>query len=169
MRYNPLELCEINSKYESKLPQNLKSELGRVELLKTTAWRCTIRQLRDKRKRCTQKQKRGKRAGLLAKLKADNNRLVIPSFLLANVRALDNKMDLLRLRINVYKEMRNCCMLLQTETWLNNNVPDSALQISGMLLHQGRLGEVDFACISTKDGALTVPLLELIALKLLNI
>lgn len=79
MRYNPLELCKINSKYGAKLSQNLKSELGRMGLLRTTAWQCNIRLLRGKRKRCARKQKRGKRAGLLAKLKANNNRLVIPS------------------------------------------------------------------------------------------
>lgn len=72
----------------------------------------------------------------MAKLKANNNRLVIPSLFLANVRVLDNKMYLLRLRMNVYKEMGNCCVLLLTETWLNGNVPDSALQISSMLLHR---------------------------------
>ncbi|XP_068604292.1 sorting nexin-7 [Brachionichthys hirsutus] len=43
-------------------------------------------------------------------------------------------MDLLRLRLNTYREMRDCCVLLLTETWLNNSVPDSAVQIDGLLL-----------------------------------
>lgn len=97
VRYSPIDLCEINSGYESKLTLNLKSELGRMKLLRTVAWRCNIRRLRGRRKWCAQKQKRGKRASLQAKLKANNNRLVIPSLFLANVQVLDNKMDILRL------------------------------------------------------------------------
>ncbi|KAF4082123.1 hypothetical protein AMELA_G00148020 [Ameiurus melas] len=55
------------------------SELGRMKLLRTVAWCGTIRRLRGRRKRCARKKKRGKRAGLQAKLKANNNRLVVPS------------------------------------------------------------------------------------------
>lgn len=35
-----------------------------------------------------------------------------------------------------YKEMRKCCALLLTETWLNNNMPDAAYQIEGLLFFQ---------------------------------
>lgn len=85
-----------------------------------------------KRKRCTRRQKRGKRADSLAKLKA--SRPPIPMLFLANIRALDNKMDLLRLRCGVYREIRNCAVLCLTETWLQDNMPDSAFQIDGLEL-----------------------------------
>ncbi len=69
-------------------------------------------------------QKRGKRGGLLARLKANANRPPIPSLFLANVRSLDNKLDLLRLRLGASREMRDCAVLCLTETWLNSNMPD---------------------------------------------
>ena len=57
---------------------------------------------------------------------------------LANVRLLDNKMDLMRLRLSS-RNMRNCCVFLLTDTWLNNNLPDSAYQIDGLLLFRASL------------------------------
>ncbi len=132
--YSASELCEINYKKTATLPADLKSKLGRMMLLRSAVWRSNARQRRGKRRRCTRKQKRGKRAGLLARLKATGNRPAIPSIFLANVRALDNKIDLLRMHMSVHQEMRNCCILLMTETWLNSNMPDSAFQISGMSL-----------------------------------
>lgn len=43
-----------------------------------------------------------------------------------------HKMDLMRLRMSSYKEMRKCCALLLTETWLNN-MPDAVYQIERLL------------------------------------
>jgi len=43
-------------------------------------------------------------------------------------------MDLLRLRLGASSEMRNCVVLCLTETWLNDNMPDSAFQLDGRLL-----------------------------------
>lgn len=79
-----------------------------------------------------QKQKRGKRAGLLTKLRANANQPAIPSLFLSNVRALDNKMDLLRLR-SCQREMLHCSVLVLTEMWLNN-MPDSVFELDGRLL-----------------------------------
>ncbi|KAI3351325.1 hypothetical protein L3Q82_005870 [Scortum barcoo] len=48
---------------------------------------------------------------------------------------LDNKLDLLRLRLGASREMRNCsAVLCLTETWLNDNMPDPAFQLDGRLL-----------------------------------
>ncbi|KAI3369575.1 hypothetical protein L3Q82_024384 [Scortum barcoo] len=84
------------------------------------------RRTEGKRKRCARKQKRGKWGGLLARLKANAGRPPIPSLFLSNVRSLDNKLDLLRLRLGVSREMRNCAVLCLTETWLNDNMMDPA-------------------------------------------
>ncbi|KAI3376130.1 hypothetical protein L3Q82_016660, partial [Scortum barcoo] len=79
--------------------------------------------------------RRGKRGGLLARLKANAGRPpIIPSLFLSNVRSLDNKLDLLRLRLGVSREMRNITVLCLMETWLNDNMPDPAFQIDSRLL-----------------------------------
>ncbi|KAI3368067.1 hypothetical protein L3Q82_026889, partial [Scortum barcoo] len=108
--------------------------LGRLQLLRTPDWRSAARRTEGKRKRCARKQKRGKRGGLLARLKANAGRPPIPSLFLSNVRSLDNKLDLLRLRLGASREMRNCAVLCLTETWLNDNMPDPAFQLDGRLL-----------------------------------
>ncbi|KAI3362740.1 hypothetical protein L3Q82_001806 [Scortum barcoo] len=52
--------------------------------------------------------------------------------------SLDNKLDLLRLRLGVSREMRNCSVLCLTETWLNDNMPmmpdPPSFQLDGRLL-----------------------------------
>ncbi|GAA6231470.1 uncharacterized protein LOC109141784 [Lates japonicus] len=112
----------------------LRALLGRLQLLRTPDWRSGVRRVEGKRKRCARKQKRGKRGGLLAKLKANAGRPPIPSLFLSNVRSLDNKTDLLRLRLEASSEMRNCAVLCLMETWLNDNMPDTAFQFDGRLL-----------------------------------
>ncbi len=115
IKYSPTELMVIMDSLVITISLKLKSELGRQQLLRTTEWRSRVRGAAGKRKRCARRQKRGKRAG-------------------ANVRSLDNKVDLLRLRLSVSTEMRNCAVLCLTETWLNHNMPDSAFQIDGLQL-----------------------------------
>ncbi|XP_062394808.1 ribonuclease inhibitor-like isoform X2 [Sardina pilchardus] len=100
---------------------------------------------------CARQQKRGKRAGARAQLKA--NRPPIPTLFLANVRSLDNKMDLLRLRLSVSTEMKHCAVLCLTETWLNNNMPDSAFQIDGLQLFRA---DRDHRSGKTRGGGLCV-------------
>lgn len=124
VRYSSTELLQITVPSMGVKPE-LKAMLGRVRLLRTAVWRNRSYQLRGKRKRCARRQKRGKQAGLLARLKA-SNRPALPTLFLANVCSLDNKMDLMRLRLRSFTEMRNCCAMLLTETWLNNRMPDSA-------------------------------------------
>ena len=43
-------------------------------------------------------------------------------------RALDNKIDLLRLRLG-QEELTNCCVMVLVKTWLKNNMPDSVFQL----------------------------------------
>ncbi|XP_049329182.1 uncharacterized protein LOC125790231 [Astyanax mexicanus] len=83
------------------------------------------------------RRKRGKRGGLHARLKARASRPPVPSLLLANVRSLENKLDELRARITSQREMRECCALIFTETWLSDKVPDSAIQFETHSVHRG--------------------------------
>lgn len=126
-------------------PQRTSALLGRLKLLRTSDWCRGVRRVEGKRKRCARRQKSGKRGGLLAKLKANTGKPPIPSLFLSNVRALDNKMDLLRLRLLASSEMRNCAVLCLKETWLNNNMPDTAFLVDGRLLfradHNQRSGK----------------------------
>ncbi|KAL7838324.1 hypothetical protein AOLI_G00267280 [Acnodon oligacanthus] len=75
------------------------------------------------------KYKRGKRGGLHARLKARATRPPLPSLLQANVRALENKLDELRTRITTQCEIKECCPLILTETWLLDSTPGSAIQL----------------------------------------
>ncbi|KAI3358988.1 hypothetical protein L3Q82_015368 [Scortum barcoo] len=104
VRYSRTELIKIrDGSATSTTPQTadlgLRALLGRLQLLRTPDWRSAARRTEGKRKRCARKQKRGKRGGLLARLKANAGRPPIPSLFLSNVRSLDNKLDLLRLRL----------------------------------------------------------------------
>ncbi|XP_054618104.1 protein-L-isoaspartate(D-aspartate) O-methyltransferase isoform X2 [Dunckerocampus dactyliophorus] len=83
------------------------------------------------------RRKRGKRAGLHARLKARATRPPLPSLLLANVRSLENKMDELRARITAQREIRECCVLTFTETWLTEDIPDSAIQLESFAAYRG--------------------------------
>ncbi|KAI4879698.1 hypothetical protein NFI96_007535 [Prochilodus magdalenae] len=69
-----------------------------------------------------------------ARRRSNTDRPPIPSLFLSNIRSLDNKLDLLRLRMSVSGEMRNCTVICLTETWLNDSMPDSAFQLAGRQL-----------------------------------
>ncbi|KAK2899376.1 hypothetical protein Q8A73_012505 [Channa argus] len=61
----------------------------------------------------------------------------LPSLLLANVRSLENKLDELRARITTQREIRECCALIFTETWLSDKVPEDAIQLHTHSVHRG--------------------------------
>ncbi|KAI4889038.1 hypothetical protein NFI96_000828 [Prochilodus magdalenae] len=96
--------------------------------------RCSGRTERPRRKL-------GKRGGLHARLKARAMRPPLPSLLLANVRSLENKLDELRARITTQREIRDCCVLILTETWLSDSTPDSAIQLQTHSVHRGDRGD----------------------------
>ena len=132
-KYSFSELIQLGNHPSVLIKPELKAALGRLGLLRTAGWRRETYRLRERRKRRDRRQKRGKRSGLLARLKA-NNRPALPTLFLSNVRALNKeKMDLLRLRMNSHTEMRKCCVLLLTETWAKDNIPDAAFQMEGLL------------------------------------
>lgn len=129
VKYSSVELMARDNSVTTN-SSKLNFALGRQRLLRTTEWHSSLLCLgaAGKRKQCARKQKRGKMAGALARLKA--SRPPIPT--LFNVRSLDNKVDSLRLRLSVSAEMRNCAVLCLAETWLNDNMMDSAFQIDSL-------------------------------------
>ncbi|KAK3521054.1 hypothetical protein QTP86_014749, partial [Hemibagrus guttatus] len=84
--------------------------------------------------KCFKKRKRGKRAGALVKLRQRGFRTVLPSIHLANLRSLPNKMDELLLLSRTNKDFSNSAALCFTESWLNDAIPDSALNLPGFQL-----------------------------------
>ncbi len=52
--------------------------------------------------------------------------------MLLNIRSLENKLDLIQLSRSTQHEARDCCVFVFTETWLNDNIPDSAIQLHGL-------------------------------------
>ena len=75
---------------------------------------------RRRRRRKERKQKRGCRAGALARLRRRPHKLPLPSIFLSNARSLANKMDELKLQLAANRLVRDCCILLITETWLHS-------------------------------------------------
>ncbi len=85
-----------------------------------------------RRRRSERGQKRGKRGGIRARLRANPTRPGPASLLLSNVRSLENKLDLIQLSWSTQRETRDCCVFVFTETWLNDNILDSAIQLCGL-------------------------------------
>ena len=56
--------------------------------------------------------KRGCRAGLLVRLRKQENRPPLPSILLANVQSIENKLDELRSRIAFQRDIKNCNVII---------------------------------------------------------
>lgn len=67
---------------------------------------------------------------------ANPYRSAIPSILLTIVHSLDNKMDLIHLLRTTQYNMRECCILVFTKTWLNGNIPDNAIQLDRLTCYQ---------------------------------
>lgn len=119
-------LCRFT---ELTAPPQLKTTLGRLWLLRTLGWCSRAREEQQEEALCSEA---SKQASSLAKLKA--SRPPIPTLFLANICALNNKMDLLHQRYGVFWEIKSRAVLCLTETWLNNNMPNSAFQIIGLQL-----------------------------------
>ncbi len=56
--------------------------------------------------------------------------------MLSNVRSLENKLDLIQLSRSTQHEARDCCVFVFTETWLNDNIPDSAIQLNRLTCYR---------------------------------
>lgn len=81
------------------------------------------------RKRCQRNQKKGERGAIQARLAANPNWPAVPTIILSNMHSLDNKINHLQLLRSVLRDMRDCCVFVFTVTWLNDSIPDSAIQL----------------------------------------
>lgn len=84
-----------------------------------------------RRKQQRHKQRRGKRAGINAWLRANPTTPAVPTVLLSNVRSHENKLDELRLLRESRWLWRDCCIFIFTESWLQDNISDEAVQLGG--------------------------------------
>ena len=75
--------------------------------------------------------KRGKRGGIQQRLRRRCNKPPLPSILLSNARSLRNKMEELRLNARVCHEYRESCLMVFTESWLQDDFPDELIQVPG--------------------------------------
>ncbi|XP_078249882.1 uncharacterized protein LOC144589337 [Pogona vitticeps] len=124
---------EITAKFIWK--HGIPSEIARSPGSLWTVIPARVR-VRRKRKQKERKKKRGCRAGVLYRLQKQTKRLPLPSLFLTNARSVANKMDDLRLQVSSSKFVKNCCMLLITETWLNPTIPNTVIDMEGFLLHR---------------------------------
>ncbi len=135
--YDRRSLLDIGNAYKHQLSQAATEKLRGLCLLlepdlETAASPTDATRTRQRRKRCERGRKRGKRGGIRARLRANLTRPALPTLMLSNVRSLENKLDLIQLSRSTQHEARDCCVFVFTETWLNNNIPDSAIQLHGL-------------------------------------
>ncbi|KAK0139822.1 hypothetical protein N1851_023264 [Merluccius polli] len=74
--------------------------------------------------------------GDAAVLALDPVRPALPTIMLANVRSLDRKMDFINLWRATQRALRDCCAFIFTKTWMKDNLPDSAVELTGLTLHR---------------------------------
>lgn len=121
-------------------------------------WIATPQLERRRRRRYERKEKRGKRRGIRARLAASPHSPAILSILMANVRSidnsLDNKMDNIRLIRSTQSEVRECCVYVFMETWINDNIPDSAIQLNRLTCY--RLDRATVSGGKTRSGGVIV-------------
>ncbi|KAI4802384.1 hypothetical protein KUCAC02_020225, partial [Chaenocephalus aceratus] len=133
IHYNRQELLDIG--FQHKLPvlrefqrdHNIPDEVARSP---GSPW-IVVGPGRRRRER---KQKRGCRSGLLLMLRNQPHKPPLLSMYLTNARSIVHKTDDLELQLarNIY--VRDCCLLVITETWLHPQIPDASVQLSGRIL-----------------------------------
>ncbi len=133
--YDRRSLLDIGNAYKQQLaPAAIEKLRGLCLLLEpdleTAASPTDATRTRQRRKRCERGRKRGKCGGIRARLRANPTRPALPTLMLSNVRSLENKLDLIQLSRSTQHEARDCCVFVFTETWLNDNIPDSAIQLN---------------------------------------
>ncbi len=139
--YDRQSLLDIGNAYKHKLSLAAAEKLqGLCLLLKsdleTAASPTDATRTRQRRKRCERGRKRGKRGGIRARLRANPTRPALLTLMLSNVRSLENKLDLIQLSRSTQHEARDCCVFVFTETWLNDNIPDSAIQLNRLTCYR---------------------------------
>ncbi|XP_058010955.1 uncharacterized protein LOC131184050 [Ahaetulla prasina] len=88
-----------------------------------------------KKNKRRKRRKRGKRAGILNRLRS-RIKTPLPSIFLTNIRSLANKMDEILLLNKYYSDFRNSAVLCFSETWLNESIENSSLNIPGFQIER---------------------------------
>ncbi len=98
----------------------------------------------SKRRRCCRerKQKRGCRAGVWQRLRKSPYKPPLPSLFLTNARSVVNKMDELRLQLEENRFIRECCVMIISESWLHSGIPDAAVELTRRILHRHNRNQV---------------------------
>lgn len=89
-----------------------------------------------RRRRRERKQKPGCRSDLLLRLKSNPYKPPRPSQYLTNAKSIPNRTDDLDLQLTGNHSVRDCCILIITETWLHPKIPDASMQLTGRSLHR---------------------------------
>jgi ribosome assembly protein 1 len=58
-----------------------------------------------------------------------------------NVRSINNKIDELAANVSYDNTYRECCVILLTETWLTDNIPDICMALNNYSLVRGDRSE----------------------------
>ncbi len=139
--YDRRSLLDIGNAYKHQLSPAATEKLRGLCLLlepdlETAASPTDATRTRQRRKRCERGRKRGKRGGIRARLRANPTRPALSTLMLSNVHSLENKLDLIQISRSTQHEARDCCVFVFTETWLNDNIPDSAIQLNRLTCHR---------------------------------
>lgn len=138
MTYSRSDLLRIGKQSERRVSDefvsfnNIPEEIARSP---GSPW-ITIPARKRRRRRKDRKQKRGRRAGVRERLGKQPHKLPLPSILLSNTRSLVNKLDELTLQVAVDKFVKDCSLLIITETWLHSSIPDTAIGLVGRTVHR---------------------------------
>jgi hypothetical protein len=81
------------------------------------------------------RRRRGRRSGLLVRRRRAH-RPLLPSILLTNVQSLDNKVDKIRARVALQRDIRDCNILYFMETWLSRDMFSESVQPPGLSMHR---------------------------------
>lgn len=65
-----------------------------------------------------------------ASLAASPHWPAIAYLILANVWSLESKIDHIELLRSTLRDVGDCCVFIFTESWLNDNIPDSSIQLA---------------------------------------
>ena len=83
---------------------------------------------------CCMRRKRGRRGGVRQNISSRKHWTALPTVLFGNVESIKNKIDELAALTRYDNLYRNSCALMLTETWLNPDVPDECVSITGFTL-----------------------------------
>ena len=106
-------------------------------------WECSNSVLKDTSyylkcqyavRKCIFSRKRGKKAGFRQKLRHRGQRLALPTVIFGNTRSIKNKIDELASCVAHIAEYRNSCVIVLTETWLDEQVPDTCVSLNNFTL-----------------------------------